>query len=188
MLVLLTHGQTQSELDKVFLGRGDSPFTDEGLEQMQDAAGTLSTYQFDHIYASDLYTAQEMLKAVLQASTHKTPWTLVEELRERSAGSYEGRKYSDIRKGMSPKQYKAWERDPFEPPLHGESIVDVQDRIKDWFNPILTQLKDNKNILIISHPDAIKALITLSRGDDLVDVMGVKIEMGMPYFYYGLTG
>jgi alpha-ribazole phosphatase len=187
MLVLLSHGQTQAELDRVFLGRGDSPFTDLGIEQITDASETLSVYQFDSIYSSDLYTAQETLRAVLLGGHVDTPCTLVEELRERSGGSYEGKKYSDIRKGMSPKQYKAWDRDPFEPPLHGESIADVQDRLRDWFNPLIDELRSNRNILIISHPDTIKALISLSRGDDLIDVMSVNIELGLPYFYHGLT-
>jgi len=187
MLVFLAHGQTQSDLDKVFLGRGNSPFTDLGLEQIEDAAETLSVYQFDQIYSSDLYTAQETLRAILAARPDDTPWILVEELRERSGGSYEGRKYADIRKGMSPKQYKAWERDPFEPPLHGESIADVQDRLREWFVPIIEELKLNKNILLISHPDTIKALISLARGDDLIDVMSINIEYGIPYFYHGLS-
>jgi len=185
MLVLLSHGQTQSDLDKVFLGRGDSPFTSLGLEQIRDAAETLSVYHFDQIYSSDLYTAQRTLRTVMNARQGDTPWMLVEELRERSGGSYEGKTYSSIRKGMSPKQYKAWDRDPFEPPLHGESIADVQDRLRDWFSPVIAELKLNKNILIISHPDTIKALISLARGDDLIDVMSISIEQGMPYFYYG---
>jgi len=186
MLVLLSVGETQSDVDKIFLGRGNSEFTDAGLEQIADAAETLSQYDFDQIYSSDLYTAQDTLRTVLGARTQDTTWMLVEELRERSGGSYEGKLYSEIRVGMSPKQYKAWERDPFESPELGESLVDVQDRIREWFKPIIEMLKDNKNILIISHPDTIKALISLARGDDLADVMSIKIEPCIPYFYYGL--
>jgi len=186
MLVLLAPGQTDAEIDKVYLGRIESSFTSAGMEQIRDAAETLAPYNFDHIYSSDLYTAQETLRAVLRANHHEPPWEYAEELRERSGGSYEGRKYADIRVGMSPRQYKAWERDPFEAPLHGETLSDVQDRVREWFDThVRVDTEHNVTILIISHPDTIRALISLARGDDLVDAVSVKIENGMPYFYHG---
>lgn len=185
MLILIAAGETQAEIDKIFLGRGDSPFTELGLEQITDAGDTLSAYNLDHAYASDLYRAQETLHAVLRRNTSETAYTLVEELRERSAGIYEGRKYTDIRVGMSPKQYKVWERDPFESPLHGESLMDIEDRLRDWFkDEIMPRLNSNQNILIVSHPDTIKVLIAMARGDDLIDAIKVQIENGLPYFYY----
>jgi broad specificity phosphatase PhoE len=155
------------------------------LEQIEDAADTLAPYQFDHIYSSDLYRAQETLRRVLRKSPHQVTWEYVEELRERSGGSYEGMSYTDIRKGMSPKQYKAWERDPFEAPLHGESLIDVQDRNRDWFKMILARLIKKDDILIISHPDTIRVLIAMAMGVDLTEVTSILIEPGIPYFYYG---
>jgi len=185
MLVLLPNGELQGYVDKVFVGQSVASYTDTGMEQIRDAAQVISTHQFDHIYASDLEIAQDALQVVLREIVGNPPWELVEELRERSGGSYEGCKYADIRKGMSPKQYKVWERDPFEAPLHGESLSDVQDRLSDWFAPIRDKLCNNENVLIISHPDTIGVLIAMARGDDLLDVCSLKIEHGMPYFYYG---
>lgn len=186
MLILLPSGQTQADVDKVFLGRGDSPITTEGINQIKDAAETLSVYPINHIYSSDLYRAQEALRTVLKANRHTTTWELVEELRERSGGSYEGKKYTDVRKGMSPKAYKVWERDPFEAPEHGESLVDVQDRLHPWWKEeVVPKLHDNETILIISHPDVIRVLIALARNDDLADSMSMIIEPGLPIFYSG---
>lgn len=185
MLVLLPTGENQGYVDKIFVGQSLSPYTAMGIEQIHDAAITMSAYTFDHIYASDLERAQDALQAVLRTIGGNPPWELVEELRERSGGSYEGRKYVDIRKGMSPKQYKVWERDPFESPLHGESLSEVQDRLSEWFKLIKAQLQENQDILIISHPDTIGVLIAMARGDDLFDACSLKIEHGMPYFYYG---
>lgn len=185
MLVLLSAGQTEAERDKVFLGRGVSPFTEEGVEQIKDAAETLSQYQISRAYGSDLYRAQETLRAIHKANRHSFPHTLVEELRERSGGSYEGKKYADLRVGMSPKQYKAWERDPFEPPLHGESLIDVEDRLRPWFESEITpRLMENETILIVSHPDTLRVLVCLARGDDMSHAVQFQVEQGMPYFYH----
>lgn len=188
MLVMIAAGQTEAERDKVFLGRGDSPFVPEAAEAIRDAAETLSVYRFDRMWSSDLYRAQETATAIRAASKQCPEPELIEELRERSGGSYEGRKYTDIRKGMSPKAYKAWERDPMEPPLHGESLLDVQDRIKPWWDAeVAPLLADNRSVLLVSHPDTVKVLIAMARGDDLLDVCSIKIEHAMPYFYHGST-
>ena len=186
MLVMIAAGQTEAEIDKVFLGRGDSPFTDAGKKAMTDAAETLAGYKFDAVYSSDLYRAQETLRQIELA--HSTPMApeLIEELRERSGGSYEGRKYSDIRKGMSPKAYKAWERDPMDPPLHGESLLDVADRMRPWIEQdVRPRLAEDQTLLMVSHPDTMRVLIALLRGDELTDVTSIQIEHAMPYFYHG---
>ena len=185
MLVFLSSGETQADVDKIFLGRGDSPLTQETKEQLRDASITLAPYQFDHIFVSDLYRAQETAERVLYHNRHETTWETVEELRERSAGEYEGRKYTDIRVGMSPKQYKAWERDPFEAPLHGESFADIEERLSDWFETIRPMLDENKNIMIISHPDVLRVLFAMVRGEELDRAIKTNVEYGMPYFYYG---
>lgn len=189
MLVMIAAGETVDERNKVFLGCGDSLFTEEGREDLQFAAETLQPYRFDQAFASDLYRAQETLRLILTKNHHRdTPWELVEELRERSGGSYEGRKYADIRKGMSPKEYKVWERDPFEAPLHGESLVDVRDRLSPWVTEVLSPLlAANKSILVVSHPDTIRVLISLVRGDDLGENLSTRIEHAIPYFYHGPT-
>lgn len=186
MLVLLASGETVADRDKIFIGQGDSPITELGHEQISDAAETLAPYGFDYIYASDLYRAQETLRGLLRVMHHPVVPVLVEELRERSGGSYEGMSYTDIRKGMSPKQYKVWERDPFESPLHGESLMDVRDRLMDWVNMIRPELIGNKSILIITHPDVVRVIVSMIRGEDLADGMKFQVEQGIPYFYYGL--
>lgn len=185
VLIFLSAGETEAERDKIFLGRGDSPFTEQGKRQIMDAAETLYPYDIDQAYTSDLYRAQTTLQWVLKKNPHETPWEAVEELRERSGGSYEGRKYTDIRVGMSPKQYKAWERDPFEAPEHGESLADIDERLRGWFDTLKPMMDENKIILIVSHPDTLKVLIAMARGDELDEAVGMNVEHGMPYFYYG---
>lgn len=185
MLILLSAGSTIAEEDKTFLGQGDSPFSDAGKEQLLDVTETLSTYKLDKVYSSDLYRAQETLRAVLSRQHADTDYEFVEELRERSGGSYEGKKYADIRKGMSPRQYKVWERDPFEAPEHGESLIDVEQKLKPWWEAVVEPLlQENKNVLIISHVDTLKVLVCLARGDDITHSVEFKSEHGMPYFYY----
>lgn len=186
MLIIITVGETVADTDKIFVGQGYSPMTDEGKEQILDSAHTLSPYHMDAIYSSDLLGAQEVTSAITAANTHDTIVELVEELRERSGGSYEGKKYTEIRVGMSPKKYKVWERDPLESPEFGESLDDVVNRVSPWFKTVvIPRLKRNETVLIVSHPDTVRALLTLARGDGLDDALSMTIEKGLPYFYHG---
>jgi len=182
---MITPGQSVADISKIYQGRTNSKFTDLGIDQMCNAAETLSHYKFDMVFASDLYPSQELLSVISKYAKFPLNTILAEELRERSGGAYEGSLYSDIRVGKSPRQYRVWERDPFEAPLHGESLIDVQDRLTDWFKDIRTNLQLHKNILLITHSDVIKVIIALARGDDLADTISINIEPAIPYFYYG---
>lgn len=185
MLVMVAAGETLADVEKRLLGQSDSPLTELGITQIHDVADTLAPYTFAHVYASDLYRAQETLRGILEKNTHRLTWDYAEELRERSGGSYEGMLYSDIRKGMSPKQYRVWERDPFEAPLHGESLIDLQDRISEWVAMLKQRLLAGDDILVVSHPDTIRVLIAMIMDEDLTEIMGLVIDPGIPYFYYG---
>lgn len=184
MLVMVAAGLTEAEHSKIFLGRGDSPFTVEGQRSVADAADYLAPYRFDHVWTSDLYRAQATARLIRDVNHHGFDFSLSEELRERSAGSYEGMPFSRIREGMSPKAYRAWDRDPFEAPEHGESLSDIHQRLHPLYvneiRPVLQQ-----NVLVISHPDTLKVLVAMVRGDLLSDAMSTTIEHGLPYFYYG---
>lgn len=185
MLVMVAAGETLADVEKRMIGQSDFPLTEMGKTQIHDVSETLAPYDFDHIYSSDLYRAQEVLRSVLKQNQQVRAWSYAEELRERSGGSYEGMQYSDIRKGMSPKQYRVWERDPFEAPLHGESLIDVQDRMTEWVDGLKQQLRNGDDILVISHPDTIRVLTAMVMDEDLTEIMGLVIEPGIPYFYYG---
>jgi len=186
MLIMLTAGETVFTEQKIYQGRVYADFTEHGIEQMDYAASTLSHYNIDKIYSSDLYDAQDMLQRVQRASGGDVPYELVMELRERSGGLYEGKTYAEIRKGKSPRQYRVWERDPNESPEGGESLYDVKFRLDDWIPQLIHDLKQNKTVLVISHPDTMKVLIAIMRGDKLEDVMSTKIETAIPYFWHGI--
>lgn len=186
MLVLMTNGQTQADIDKVFLGSNDSPLTLSGKQQVQDTADTLADYLLDGIYSSDLYRAQTAADTITSKLKKPVTVELVEELRERSFGVFEGLALNDVRKTMSPRNYRLWDRDPFDAPQHGESLIEVSERVLPWFDSVVVpRLDKGDNILIITHTDVMRVLIARVRNNDLVDMLGRDIEQGMPYVFYG---
>ena len=167
-------------------GQRDTPLTDIGRAQALEAAETLADYKFDHVYTSDLIRALEQTRAVLARQKFPVSHTLVPELRERSGGSVEGIKYTALKKRMSPRKYKLWQRDFFEAPPDGESLHDVALRVLPWFDDnVIPRISKNENILIVAHAGVIRVLISYVKKIDETEIMGWDIEHSMPYFFYG---
>lgn len=168
------------------VGQRDSPLTDRGREQATDAADTLADYRFDHIYTSDLIRALDETRIVVARQKFPVTYSLVPDIRERSGGSAEGYKYTDLKKKMSPRKYKLWQRDYFEAPPAGESLHDVGLRVIPWFNDVIVpRISKNENILVVTHAGVIRVLISYVKKIDETEIMKLPIEHSMPYFFYG---
>lgn len=182
MLIMLPVGETEEKKNGVFVGRGQYSLNEEGKNQIISAAETFDGYIFNFIYLSDDKTAKETLDIFLQESSQeKSEINFNEILRERSGGDYEGEKYLKLKKDLSPRDYKIWERDPNKSPPNGESFLDVKNRIKEWFEKeIQPKIKNNETVLLISHPDVIRVIISILRGEPLDNIMRFPIENGLP--------
>jgi len=186
MLVLLRHPECVDDVELVMVGQRDSPLTSAGRTQARDAAETLSSYRFDAIYSSDLIRALDQTREVVKRSKFPGEVLLVPELRERSGGSIEGVKYSELKKTMPPRQYKLWERDYFEAPPAGESLDDLAQRVLPWFRQmVIPRISVSENVLVVSHVGVIRVLISYLKKIDEQEILRMPIEHAMPYFFYG---
>lgn len=186
MLVLLRHPECVDNAELVMVGQRDSPLTQGGRAQAREAAETLSSYRFDAVYSSDLIRALDQAREVARRSKFPCEVVLVPELRERSGGSIEGVKYSELKKRMPPRQYKLWQRDYFEAPPAGESLDDVARRVIPWFRQVvIPRISVNGNVLVVSHTSVIRVLISYLKKIDEQEILAMPIEHAMPYFFYG---
>ena len=186
MLVLLRHPECVDNAEGVMVGQRDSPLTDNGRVQAREAAETLADYKFDHVYTSDLIRALDQTRAVVAHQKFPVTYSLVPAIRERSGGSAEGVKYTDLKKRMSPRKYKLWQRDYFEAPPAGESLHDVAERVVPWFDDVvIPRISRNESILVVTHAGVIRVLISYVKKIDETEIMAMNIEHSMPYFFYG---
>ena len=173
-------------------GQVNYGISEQGREEIKDAAETLSTYEFDAIFTSDLERCLTTLHGVL----HKNPFfkdeqwtddtiTKVEELRERSGGSVEGMEYSEMRKLLAPRKYKLWQRDYFEAPPGGESFKDVEDRVLPYMKEYVFPLaNDGKNVLVVAHAGVLRVILGYIKKASEPDIVKWNIENAIPYFMY----
>lgn len=186
MLVLLRHGQSVANAENRKAGHTNSPLTEEGKSQARDVQDTYRGYSWDAIFCSDLVRCQDTLRIIMGDRHPPETWTLVEELRERSGGIYEGMTYPEIRKILPPKKYKLWQRDYFEAPQMGESMKDVEDRVIPYAREYIFPLvNEGKNVFVCTHHIPMKVLIGYIKGMNETDIPSLNIEHAMPYVTYG---
>lgn len=186
MLIMVAHGEAQMEVDKTLMGQLDSPLTERGQEQAKDCAETLEAYKFDFVVSSDDQACAETAQAILQGNHHRATLVETDALRGRSGGTYEGLPYADIRKMLSPRKYRLWERDVFESPELGESYADIAERVLPFVkNEIVPRMARNDTVLMVASPEVIRVIISFLRQSDEQEIVKTKVEHALPCFYYG---
>lgn len=154
-LLLIRHGQSRANLERVFAGNYDAPLTVLGFKQAEKTAEFIAgNYKVDCVYASDLIRAFETGKAV--ASALNLPLIPNEGLREIRAGKWEAMPFDDIVIKF-PQEYKKWKEDIGNSACSGgETVRELAERVKDALEKIA---KDNegKTVVIATHATPIRA-------------------------------
>ena len=179
-LVMLRHGQTDSNADNRMQGQLDTKLTDLGHAQAASAAEVLAKRQPRLIVSSDLSRAYDTATALarrcgVSVSTDKG-------LRETHLGQWQGLTHSEV-DVAAPGQRQAWRDDATLAPHGGESRLDVADRSRPVVARILLNEPDwgaddcDRPVVLVAHGGLIAAL-TASLLDLPVDSWPVLGGMG----------
>ena len=180
-LVLLRHGQTQSNADNRMQGQIDTELTDVGRAQAINAAQVLSKRQPLVIYSSDLRRAHDTALALSEHCGHQEIH-LDDRLRETHLGDWQGMTHHEV-DAQAPGARTAWRDDATMAPHGGESRIDVADRTV----PLVAAIFENepewgaddcdRPVVLVTHGGVIAAL-TASLLDLPVDSWPVFGGMG----------
>ncbi len=147
-LYLIRHGATEGSETKRYKGSIDVPMSEKGIEQMEQLAEYLNrsyksytTYSglLNAVYCSPLSRA--LKSAEIIAEPHGLKPVVIEGLRERSFGIWEGMTFTEI-KEKYPQEFEAWAGNPLRySPVDGESTVEVRERAVSALNKIIDNHK-----------------------------------------------
>ena len=208
-LVLLSHGQSQWNLENRFTGWWDVGLSEKGVAEAI-AAGELMRkhgFDFDICFTSVLTRAILTLDLALEAMDRL--WLPVEKhwrLNERHYGGLTGLNKQEMRDKVGDEQVKIWRRsfDIPPPPLDSDSEYSVaRDRrysgvevpdtesLKDtiervlpfWDDAIAPALRSGERVLISAHGNSIRALVKHLSGIGDEEIVGVEIPTGEPLVY-----
>ena len=162
-LILVRHGQSQSNVVRRFNGQTDSPLTELGKEQAELTAKFIKdNFKIDKVYASDLqrayYTGQKI------AEYSNVPIDKSVGMREIFVGEWEDKDNDFL---LKRDDFKLWITDIVNTePENGETVRDFSKRILDTINKIVNENPD-KTIVVATHATPIRVLETFVRTGDI---------------------
>lgn len=154
-LYFIRHGQSESNLAKVFTGQGDTALTELGFRQAERTAEYLSQFPITRIYSSSLKRACQT--AEVYAERVGLPIVKSDALKEINAGLWEGHHYSEL-PILFPDTRRVWEEHlGLAHPDGGESIVELADRIYREVDRILEENR-GEHVAIFTHATPVRVM------------------------------
>ena len=144
-LILIRHGQSEGNRDRVFTLTPAVPLTDRGREQVRAAAAWIAArYAPRRIVASPFVRAQQTAEEL--SSVLGVPIEIEEDLRERNYGALAGQPYSILqsRADFDPSAYWLWR------PPGGETLVEVAQRAGAVLDRIAAGAPEDDTV-VVSH-------------------------------------
>lgn len=169
-LVLVRHAEAEGNVTRVFHGWTDGELTAKGHIQAKRVADRLLSVEVDILYSSSL--KRTLKTAGYIAETKKLPIIRTDKLKEINGGDWEGKAWDDLPVKW-PDAYDTWENQPHVHRMpNGETMEEFQHRlIKEIMYIIHNHL--GKNICIVTHGTAIKALMCYFRGCCLEEMINI---------------
>lgn len=165
-IYLLRHGETESNVARIYQGRGDSPLTQNGIMMTEELAEYLKGLDFKGIYCSDLSRGVETAKII--AKFHQVSPTLLPDLRERNYGVWEGLTFKEIAERYGD-VYETWQHNPAEANIaEAETLEELQARALRALAVILEKHPGQEgNICIVGHGGVNRSIMFHYLGLDL---------------------
>ncbi len=185
--MLVRHGQSEWNARRIFSGQGDPDLTLKGVEEARDAGRTLNSQaiQFDMAYSSGLRRARKTLDLILQ-ETNQSHLDVIEDelLNERAYGKLTGTTIEKACQEHGEAQVHQWRNSLQAVPPGGESLEMTASRAHSVFkHRVLPQLISGQNILIASHRNTIRGLISRICKLGQKETESMHIATAQPLFF-----
>lgn len=139
------HGETLFNVNDRLQGRCDSPLTEKGIGQAEDAGRKLKNVPFDAVYCSYAERARDTADIILKGRNLNAVWE--KRLREVSCGSLEGSHPSEI----GEKQLQERSLNEHFKDVGGEDYEDIAGRLRAFLRDAYDKAEDGDRILLVSH-------------------------------------
>ena len=193
-LILLRHGQSQWNLENRFTGWKDVSLTDKGIKEAIDAGRLMNKHNIsiDLIFSSVLQRANETARLTVLEMNLKHLWNEENELimmrdqalNERDYGDLVGLNKQETADKFGKEQVHIWRRSFDVPPPGGESLKNVVERVKPYFDTnIEPELKKKKNILISAHGNSLRAMMICVGLYQPEEISKIELPTGSPFVF-----
>ena len=164
-IIIVRHGESETNKLGILVGHGDFSLTALGLEQAEQTAAALADEHIDAVYSSDLMRA--MQTAMPHATRRGLEVIPVEGLRETYCGVWESRTFADLQENET-EQYVGGFRENFMTFAFpgGETVPESGERFLRATERIARE-NEGKTVLIASHGGVIRVFWAMICGEAL---------------------
>ncbi|MCX7920430.1 MAG: alpha-ribazole phosphatase [Clostridia bacterium] len=155
-LILVRHGETDSNKRGTYLGWTDIELNEEGIRQAYCAKGKLEGVRVDGVFASPLRRAARTAEIINE--NFNVDICYMDELKERNFGIWDDLTYKEICERY-PKEHGLWVNDWVNYRLEGgESAVEAYKRVTGFIDRIIN---DNESgvYLVVTHLGCIRNIL-----------------------------
>ena len=190
-ILLIRHGQSEWNKLNLFTGFKNVELSEQGIEEANNAGQNFKklNLKFDLVFTSELKRAQDTAKIILenldQLDDLNSKSKIIESfnLNERDYGDLTGLDKKETAEKFGDEQVHKWRRGYSDQPPNGESLEDVVNRVKTYFDSdILPSINnsENNNILIAAHGNSLRALLIVMKIYSSNDINSVELSTGIP--------
>jgi probable phosphoglycerate mutase len=149
-LLLIRHGESEGNRDRVFTYTPDVPLTPTGRVQARTTAEFVrDRYRPTLLVSSPFIRARQTAEIIAEVLV--LPIGIEDDLRERDYGDYAGRPYATARPDFDPQSYWHWR------PPGGETLEEVAARVGRPLDRIAVRASD-EDVVVVSHGGVMMAL------------------------------
>lgn len=169
-LIFVRHAEAEGNKIRRFHGWTNSSITERGHLQAQRVADRLKDMDIDVIYSSSLTRTLQTAEYI--SMVKGLPIIRTDKLKEINGGDWEDLPWDELQERW-PEAYETWDNSPHAHQMpNGESMEEFQKRLVDEVMHIIQQ-NTGKNICIVTHGTAIRALICHFRACMLEEMINV---------------
>tara|TARA_B100000965_G_C19521398_1_gene726708 strand:- start:678 stop:1298 length:621 start_codon:yes stop_codon:yes gene_type:complete len=190
-ILLIRHGQSEWNKLNLFTGFKNVELSEQGVEEANKAGQNFKNLnlKFDVVYTSELKRAQDTAKIILEnleqwdELNSKNKIIKSFNLNERDYGDLTGLDKKETADKFGEEQVHKWRRGYSDQPPNGESLEDVVNRVKTYFEsdvlPTINE-SENNNILIAAHGNSLRAMLIVMKIYSSNNINTVELSTGVP--------
>jgi broad specificity phosphatase PhoE len=160
VLILIRHGESTGNADRLLLGRIDAPLTERGLDQALALRPTLAGAGVTRVVTSSLARARHTAEALDTGA----PVEIDDRWIEVDYGEYDGQSLGAVPAEV----WSKWRTDPHYRPPGGETLAEAGLRVRDACEELFATDGDGAraegSVVVVSHVSPIKAATCWAMG------------------------
>lgn len=184
-VIFIRHGTTDFPEDMVYKGDNGPVLNEEGRNQANRLGEWIRGEEIAMLLVSPSRRTVETASPIAKALDLE--YKIMDDLRERSFGIWEGLTFAEI-ESLYPEGLSKWKKDPISyTPDGGESIIDLRKRVDSVVQFIIQEYK-GKRVMVVTHMGPIRVAVAQALQIPLTNYRHVQIHpASATRIDYGIT-